>query len=75
MDICCQVGALVSERHLNVNNDMSLTAYLPKSCKARWTSSNEFQSGEALDEIVGAEFNSYDEYIEFHGQLRCGAHV
>lgn len=45
--------------------------YLPKSTKAQWKSPvNDLNSSESFDEIVNAEFSEYDEYIEFHGQIR-----
>jgi hypothetical protein len=48
-----------------------VAVYLPKSTKARWKQAvDETESAEAYDEVVTAEFTDYDEYIEFHGQIR-----
>lgn len=50
---------------------LSSTVYLPKSTKAKWKQAvDESESAEAFDEVVTAEFTDYDEYIEFHGQIR-----
>ena len=49
----------------------SSLVYLPKSTKAKWKQAvDESESAEAFDEVVTAEFTDYDEYIEFHGQIR-----
>jgi hypothetical protein len=59
------------EAYLSQSSSHPFVVYLPKSTKARWKSSVDASvSAEAFDEIVTSEFTDYEEYIEFHGQIR-----